>query len=331
MATKKAPAKRPLSGIVVVLVLGMIFAGLMIGIMALGGRRGPDRAASRVHYVIAAELKVRVQPQPNAPVLTSVSREARVEILEESGVWVKVRTVDGSIGWAERGQIAGQKEYERRMARARAILKLPSLEGYVTERAALHAGPGHYYPIIGQLATGTKVRVFTRDHDFYAIESGGSVAYAEIDSIELAPQPSEEIEVAAADTATPDTTPAPPPEVAQVAPPMSEWTPNVTPGAIGVYPAVPAGGTQPVVTRRVNPSYPRAARDQGIEGTVVIRAIVRRDGRAGEVEILRDLPMGLGDAAREAVRQWRFRPATVGGQPIDVYYTVTVRFTLRGG
>ena len=46
--------------------------------------------------------------------------------------------------------------------------------------------------------------------------------------------------------------------------------------------------------------------------------------------LLRDLPMGLGDAARNAVRQWRFLPATINGEPIDVYYTVTVRFTLRG-
>jgi TonB family protein len=330
MASRKAPAKRPLSGIVVVLVLGVIFAGLMFGIMAIGSRRAPDRSASKVYYVIAPELKVRVQPQPNAPILTSVDREARVEILEESGIWVKVRTVDGSTGWADRSQIAGQKEYERRMARARAILKLPALEGYVTERTALYAGPGHYYPILGQVETGAKVRVFTRDHEFYAVEHRGAVAYGEVDAIELAPQASEELEVAAADTATSDEAPSGAPAELPVAPPISEWTPLVAPDPIGVYPAVPPGGTQPRVVRRVNPSYPRAARLQNIEGVVVIRAIVRKDGRAAEVEVLRDLPMGLGDAAREAVSQWRFDPATVNGEPIDVYYTVTVRFTLKG-
>ena len=60
----------------------------------------------------------------------------------------------------------------------------------------------------------------------------------------------------------------------------------------------------------------------------MIRAIVRKDGRVDEAEIMRDLPWGLGEAARAAVRQWRFLPATYQGDPIDVYYTVTVRFRL---
>ena len=46
-------------------------------------------------------------------------------------------------------------------------------------------------------------------------------------------------------------------------------------------------------------------------------------------EIIKDLPYGLGDAAREAVSRWRFRPATYRGEPIDVYYTVTVNFRLQ--
>jgi protein TonB len=302
--------------------------------MVIGSRPPADRGTPKVYYVIAPTMKVRTKPQPNAPILVSVSREARVEIVEEQGVWVKVKTVDDSIGWAERSQIAGQKEYERRMARARAILKLPALEGFVTERTALYAGPGYYYPIVGQVGTEAKVKVYTRDHEFYAVDYGGTVAYAEIEAIELAPQASEELEVAASDAAVPvapETTPTPAvPEEPQVAPPITEWTPQVAPDPIGVYPAVPPGGTQPQVVRRVNPSYPRAARTAGIEGVVVIRAIVRKDGRPDEVEILRDLPMGLGDAARDAVRQWRFLPATASGEPIDVYYTVTVRFTLRG-
>ena len=52
-------------------------------------------------------------------------------------------------------------------------------------------------------------------------------------------------------------------------------------------------------------------------------------GTIDNVEIIRDLPDGLGEAARRAVQQWRFRPATLGGEPIDVYYTVTVNFRLQ--
>ena len=71
------------------------------------------------------------------------------------------------------------------------------------------------------------------------------------------------------------------------------------------------------------------ARRAGIQGAVVVRGIVRRDGTIDNVEVIKDLPQGLGDAAAEAVRRWRFRPATYRGEPIDVYYTVTVNFRLQ--
>ena len=77
------------------------------------------------------------------------------------------------------------------------------------------------------------------------------------------------------------------------------------------------------------PRYPNEARRRGVSGPVVIRGIVRRDGTIDNVEIIKDLPHGLGNAARDAVRRWKFRPATFRGEPIDVYYTVTVNFRLR--
>ena len=55
------------------------------------------------------------------------------------------------------------------------------------------------------------------------------------------------------------------------------------------------------------------ARRANVAGAVVVRGIVRRDGTIDNVEIIKDLPYGLGEAAREAVEQWRFRPATVHG------------------
>jgi protein TonB len=70
------------------------------------------------------------------------------------------------------------------------------------------------------------------------------------------------------------------------------------------------------------------ARRIGATGAVVVRGIVRRDGTIDEVEVIKNQPYGLGEAAREAVRRWRFRPATYNGEPIDVYYTVTVNFRL---
>jgi len=96
-----------------------------------------------------------------------------------------------------------------------------------------------------------------------------------------------------------------------------------------VFAAVPAGGTQPEEIDRVVPRYPAAARAANVSGRVVIRGIVRKDGTIDNVEVLKDLSFGLGEAAREAVQRWRFRPATYRGEPIDVYYTVTVNFRLQ--
>ena len=92
---------------------------------------------------------------------------------------------------------------------------------------------------------------------------------------------------------------------------------------------MPPGGTQPEEIDRVVPRYPPNARRAGAAGAVVIRGIVRRDGTIDEIEIIKDQPYGLGEAARDAVRRWRFRPATYQGEPIDVYYTVTVNFRLQ--
>src|SRR6202030_3073795 len=114
------------------------------------------------------------------------------------------------------------------------------------------------------------------------------------------------------------------PQPAAVTPPTNAAPGNQT----TVYAAVPPGGTQPEEVDRVVPRYPIMARRANVAGAVVVRGIVRRDGTIDNVEIIKDLPDGLGEAAREAVQQWRFRAATYRGEPIDVYYTVTVNFRL---
>lgn len=97
-----------------------------------------------------------------------------------------------------------------------------------------------------------------------------------------------------------------------------------------VFTAVPHGGTQPVEIHRPAPQYPPSAQRAGVQGIVVLRGIVRADGTIRSVEVMRSLERTLDEAALRAVRQWRFRPAMYLGKPIDVQYTVTVRFRLHG-
>ncbi|RMG43562.1 MAG: energy transducer TonB [Acidobacteria bacterium] len=82
---------------------------------------------------------------------------------------------------------------------------------------------------------------------------------------------------------------------------------------------------------KVEPEYPELARKARIEGKVILRAVIRKDGTVGDIEVLRaPMPdLGFTEAAIAAVRQWRYRPGVQNGRPVDVYLTVTVNFTLQ--
>jgi periplasmic protein TonB len=62
---------------------------------------------------------------------------------------------------------------------------------------------------------------------------------------------------------------------------------------------------------------------------VIVEAIIDKDGKVTNVRVLKGLPMGLDQAAVDAVKNWRFRPATLNGRPVSVYYSLTVNFRLQ--
>jgi TonB family protein len=84
----------------------------------------------------------------------------------------------------------------------------------------------------------------------------------------------------------------------------------------------------PRAVTTVPPVYPKKARKDGIEGTVVVQALVGRDGRVHDTRIAKSIP-ALDEAAAAAVRQWVFRPAQSQGQPVAVWVAVPVKFTLE--
>jgi TonB family protein len=79
--------------------------------------------------------------------------------------------------------------------------------------------------------------------------------------------------------------------------------------------------------QRVDPQYPQPAKQQRIQGPVVLDTLVGRDGVVREVKVISGDPQ-LALAAAAAVRQWRFRPYTPQGQPVDFATRVTLNFTL---
>jgi protein TonB len=86
----------------------------------------------------------------------------------------------------------------------------------------------------------------------------------------------------------------------------------------------------PLLLSRVSPEYPRVARRQGIEGLVVLEAILDLNGHIEEgIKVLQSIPL-LDDAAVQALRHWRFRPARDhDNQPVRVILEVPVRFVLK--
>jgi protein TonB len=78
----------------------------------------------------------------------------------------------------------------------------------------------------------------------------------------------------------------------------------------------------------VEPVYPIFAIHSHLEGTVELRAIIGRDGVVRELRVLSGNPI-LAYAAQEAVKQWRFRPTMLNGQPVEVDTFFTVVFKIK--
>ena len=89
------------------------------------------------------------------------------------------------------------------------------------------------------------------------------------------------------------------------------------------------GISAPVAVKRVEPQYTSAARSARIGGTVVLQAVVKTDGTAKVIKIVRPLPYGLTEAAISALEQWTFTPAMQDGKPIAVSTVIEVNFNLE--
>jgi TonB family protein len=88
--------------------------------------------------------------------------------------------------------------------------------------------------------------------------------------------------------------------------------------------------TAPRATFTPNPGYAEEARQNRIEGTVVLWLIVGPDGTPHDIKVSRALGHGLDEKAIDAVKHWRFDPATVDGKPVPVQINVEVNFRLYG-
>ena len=93
---------------------------------------------------------------------------------------------------------------------------------------------------------------------------------------------------------------------------------------------VSAGVQQGNLISQVKPTYPVIAKSARIQGAVVLQAEISKAGTIENLRVISGHPM-LVQNALEAVRQWRYKPYMLNGEPVPVETTITVNFTLSGG
>jgi periplasmic protein TonB len=106
-------------------------------------------------------------------------------------------------------------------------------------------------------------------------------------------------------------------------------------GQFPMNPVKPILAKPPVVSvmmqgnlvHRVEPVYPTIAKSTGVQGTVLIKALISSNGRIAQAQVISGSPL-LAPAALEAIKQWRYRPYVLNGGTIEVETEITVNFVL---
>jgi protein TonB len=89
--------------------------------------------------------------------------------------------------------------------------------------------------------------------------------------------------------------------------------------------------TTTVLTHEVAPVYTAEAKERRIQGIVGVDAVVLKDGTVGDITVTKSLDQkyGLDEQAVKCAKQWKFKPGTKDGKPIDVRVSIEVSFTLK--
>jgi protein TonB len=119
---------------------------------------------------------------------------------------------------------------------------------------------------------------------------------------------------------------------------IGNWVDDGVPATGGESPAGGAGEatvtfhsgmTRPQILHRTEPRYPEVARRLHKQGVVVVEAEIGRDGLVRSARAVSGLGFGFEESALAALQTWRFTPATLNGQPVAVYYRLSVAFKLQ--
>ena len=86
---------------------------------------------------------------------------------------------------------------------------------------------------------------------------------------------------------------------------------------------------QPRLVKKTTPAYPERARESKLKGRVILQAFIDKEGRIGDIEVLRTSDPIFDSSARDAVCGWRYTPGQRGGQPVSINFTIVIEYEIN--
>jgi TonB family protein len=324
VAAPRLPRNAILAGAGAVLLVALAVAL----IVARPRRAGPAQSAvvESQGTVTQAAVDLRREPAADAPTLERLSAGARVTVAAERGRWLEIRSADKRTGFVPQEAVETDSDRDGRRSRAAKVFQFPAVFGVVAEETDVLLAPFPMAPHAGRLQKGETIRVHAVDHDYYAFRaSDGGLAFVRSADVDLVPpdprRPAIVAEGAKAprDVEVTNLSPSTTPEAA----PAENGEPESDSSVRAVSEVEPA-----TLASKVEPKYPEAARRAGVEGTVLLDATIDESGAVTDLQVLRGLPLGLSEAAVEAVSRWKYRPARGRAGPVTSHKTIRIVFRL---
>jgi len=319
--------------------LGLVAATLVAVFVLLhprpGGSAG-DGGESVPAIATAERAELRRAPSSKADVVGEVPEGAPLRVRSESGGWLEVETNAGVRGYLPAVEVERASDRDARQRRAKTLLAFPPVFGVVGEDTDIALAP---YPLAargGRLTRGTVIAIHSVDHSYFAFaDKKWGIAFVDSARVDLVPPDPRQPGVTPeklkplADLTIINLEGEPPPEEDPQADDAAQS--ETTPVPMAAVPPEPAPGLveAAAVLTRVDPAYPDLARRAGIEGTVELEVAIDAAGKVTDVEVVRGLPLGMSDAAADAVRRWTFRPARTASGPVASRKTIRIRFVVR--
>lgn len=287
--------------------------------------------------ITVEKVELRREPSPKGAREASLSQGARLRLKAEAGRWLEVETDSGERGYLPADSVERDADRGARQRRAKRLLGFAPVYGVVAEDTDIALAP---YPLAargGRLAKGSVIAIHSVDHSYFAFaDKKWGIAFVASSQVDLVPPDPREPAIGPEkvkplkDLTVIDLEGEPPPEEQAM---TEEGGPEGAPEPVPApaIPPEPAPGLvdPPAVLSRVEPVYPEPARRAGIEGTVELEVSIDASGKVTDVEVVRGLPLGLSEAAADAVRRWSFRPARAAGGFVASRKTVRVHFVLH--